>query len=63
MVTGCEHDWRWLPRVTFTVGVTGRPRQAVNVECVRCGTQAWAHGKAPNVPPHTIIEHPATERS
>ena len=62
MVT-CEHDWEWLPRPLFTVGGLGTLPNAFNVRCTRCGRHSWAHGKAPNVPAHTVTVTPTTGRS
>jgi len=62
-MTACEHDWRWLPRPVFTLGMIGQRRGAHNVECAKCGARTWAHGRGPNTPAETIIEPPTTDRS
>lgn len=63
MVTDCEHDWRWLERPVFTIGLLGHLSHAFNVECTRCGLHSWAHGRAPNTKPATVTVTPTTERS
>lgn len=62
-MTGCEHAWRWLERPIFTVAALGGLSKAFNVECNRCGTRSWAHGKAPNARPITVRITPTTGRS
>jgi LSD1 subclass zinc finger protein len=62
-MTACEHNWQWLPRPVFTLGMLGQRRGAHNVECTKCHARTWAHGHGPNTPAETIIEPPTTEGS
>lgn len=63
MVSGCDHDWRWLPRPVFTLGMLGQRRGAHNVECTKCHARTWAHGTMPDARAILETETPTTERS
>lgn len=63
MVTGCEHDWRWLERPEYRIGTLGQLSEAVNVCCTRCGATAWAHGHGPANTRPVAGPQPTTERS
>jgi hypothetical protein len=63
VVSGCEHEWRWLPEARYEIGANGLTGNAYNIECARCGTLAWGHGTPPNAKPITVKTPPTTGRS